>query len=274
LIKEGTISRDTQIWTAGMSEWRMAGQVERFAPLFGTSGPPPIPLGGGAAGASPTGALSAALPVWGLFGRWLLVAIGHIFVVPSPWTSTSFYKWLCEQITLPDGRRLRFAGKTGDIWYVFIAWSVIFWVGQIRIPHDSQVPYGSLIAMPLSCILFIRLLKWICANVSTDDGSLKLSFEGGYWTYLGWNLLVAISLITIIGWAWVSKFMMQWICRNVRGTAGFEFTATGLSILWRTLVLVLVSILLIPIPWMMRWYANWMISQVSVVKVSPGLPSQ
>jgi hypothetical protein len=60
----------------------------------------------------------------------------------------------------------------------------------------------------------------------------------------------------------------------VRGTAEFEFTATGLSILWRTLVAVLLSILIIPIPWIMRWYTRWMISQVSVVKASPGPTSQ
>ena len=63
-------------------------------------------------------------------------------------------------------------------------------------------------------------------------------------------------------------------CRNVRGTVEFEFTATGLSILWRTLVAVLLTILIIPIPWVMQWYAQWMISQVSVVRASPGLTSQ
>ena len=94
----------------------------------------------------------------------------------------------------------------------------------------------------------------------------SLSFEGGYLPYIGWNILLGLSFITIIGWAWVAKFMMQWICRNVRGTAEFDFTATGLSILWRTLVAVLLTILIIPIPWVMQWYAQWMISQVSVVR--------
>ena len=74
-----------------------------------------------------------------------------------------------------------------------------------------------------------------------------------------------VSFVTIIGWAWVIKFTMQWICRNVRGTARFEFTATGLSVLWRTLVFALLSALVIPIPWILRWYTTWYISQVSVV---------
>ncbi len=264
LIRRGTISRETQIWTAGMSEWRMAGQVDRFAPLFAASGP----------GVSPTAALSAALPVWGLFGRALLVMLGHILIIPSPWTSTSFYKWLCERVSLPDGRPLKFAGQPGDIWYVFIFWSIAIWIGQFPYGGADRFHYGELVAVPLMWILGVLLLRWICSKVGTEDGSLRLSFEGGYLPYIGWNILLGLSFITIIGWAWVAKFMVQWICRNVRGTAEFDFTATGLSILWRTLVAVLLTILIIPIPWVMRWYTRWMISQVSVVKASSGLTSQ
>jgi hypothetical protein len=50
----------------------------------------------------------------------------------------------------------------------------------------------------------------------------------------------------------------------VRGTAEFAFTGTGLEILWRTVVVVLLCILIIPIPWMMRWYTQWILSQVAV----------
>jgi hypothetical protein len=247
-----------------MTEWRMAGEVERFSSLFGASAPPPIPLGG--AGAAPTGALNATLPVWGLFGRALLVMIGFLLIIPSPWTGTAFYKWLCERVALPDGRPLKFTGKPGDIWYVFIAWSIATWIGQFPYGDSDRFQFAGLIAIPLSWILTVLLLKWVCANVTTEDGSLKLTFEGGYLPYIGWNILLVLSVFTIIGWAWVAKFMMRWICRNVRGTVGFDFTATGLAILWRTLVSVLLTVLIIPIPWMMRWLTRWMISQVSVVK--------
>jgi hypothetical protein len=195
--------------------------------------------------------------VWGLFGRGLLVMIGVLLIVPSPWTTTSFYRWLCKRIALPDGMRLNFAGKPADIWYIFIAISAAAWIGQI--------PYCIFVTLPLSWILGVQVLKWFCANVGSEDGRLKLSFEGGYWKYIGWNLLLTVSFVTIIGWAWVVKFMMQWICQNVRGSTRFDFTATGLSILGRTLVLVLASAVVIPIPWVLRWYTSWMISQVSVV---------
>jgi hypothetical protein len=270
LIRQGTIRRETLIWSSGMTEWRPAGEVERFAALFGTSGPPTTPLGGGGAGTSPAGALSAALPAWGLFGRALLLGIGMLLIIPSPWVGTWFYKWLTERITLPAGRSLRFTGKPGDIWWVFVLWGIAAWIGQNPYGDPGQFHVGELIAILLSWILPVLFLKWVCANVTTEDGSLKLTFEGGYLPYIGWNILLALSFITIIGWAWVAKFMIQWICRNVRGTAGFDFNATGLSILWRTLVTGLLSILIIPIPWVMRWYTEWMISQVSVAKAEVG----
>lgn len=77
-----------------------------------------------------------------------------------------------------------------------------------------------------------------------------------------------VSFVTIIGWAWVVKYMMQWLCRSVRGPLQFDFVASGLEILWRTLVFLLLCMLVIPIPWMIQWYANWMISQIVVV--APG----
>jgi hypothetical protein len=257
LIGEGAIGRETLIWTSDMRDWGEAGQVESFSSLFGPPAPLSFHLESEALSGRPMRALSSSLPVWGLFWRVLLVMLGAILIVPSPWTSTSFYGWLCERIALPDGKRLNFAGKPGDIWYIFIAISVAAWVGQIS--------HFGFVTLPLSWILGVQVLKWFCANLRSEDGRLKLSFEGGYWNYIGWNLLLIVSFVTIIGWAWVMKFMMQWICQNVRGTAGFEFTATGLSILWRTAVFVLASIFVIPIPWVSRWYTSWLISQLSVV---------
>ncbi|MBV9970687.1 MAG: DUF4339 domain-containing protein, partial [Xanthobacteraceae bacterium] len=43
LIRQGAITRETQMWTAGMSEWRMAGQVPSVAAMFG----PPASAGVG-----------------------------------------------------------------------------------------------------------------------------------------------------------------------------------------------------------------------------------
>jgi hypothetical protein len=282
LIGQGAITRETLIWTAGMTEWRMAGQVPNVTALFG---PPALPLDAGAPTAGPaTGPLIPVIPVWGLFWRSVVTLIGVAAIIPAPWVGSEFYKWLCERVSLPDGRPLKFSGKPGDIWYVFVLWGAMFWIGGLTklIDDDKSgnllhffveseatslridLGYAQLAAMFLSWIFAVLLLKWFCAHASTADDRLKLSFEGGYLPYIGWNILLGLSALTIIGWAWVLKYQLRWICRNVRGTAEFAFTGTGLAILWRVIVVVLLSILIIPIPWMMRWYAQWMLSQVAV----------
>jgi hypothetical protein len=48
----------------------------------------------------------------------------------------------------------------------------------------------------------------------------------------------------------------------------FEFKATGFAILWRIFGLALLAMLVIPIPWLIRYYANWIISQISVTQPS------
>jgi GYF domain 2 len=262
LIRQGVITRETQMWTAGMTAWRMAGEVPNVSALFGPptsatmgAGTPAGPFAGGPA----TGPLNTAIPVWGFFWRSVVTIIGIVLIIPAPWAGPWFYKWLCERVSLPDGRPLTFSGQPGDIWYVFVGWGVLVWIGELK-----QGEFLGLATILLSWTLGVLLLKWVCAHASTPDERLKLSFEGGYFPCIGWNILLVLSAITIIGWAWVMKYMLRWICQNVRGTAEFAFTGIGLEILWRTIVVVLLSILIIPIPWMMRWYANWMLSQVAV----------
>jgi hypothetical protein len=209
-------------------------------------------------------ALQPTLPVWGLLGRTLLVALGTILVVPAPWTATYYYKFLVDHVALPDGKRLRFTGQAGDIWYVFVAIAALAWIQGLA-QHSERFQHLGLLWALMLAALTVRIFIWFCANLKSEDDRLSVSFEGGYWPYIGWYLLLMVSFITIIGWAWVIKYMMQWICRNVRGTVGFDFQATGLQILWRTLVAGLLGILIIPFPWVHRWYVNWFISQVAVV---------
>jgi hypothetical protein len=220
------------------------------APPGGSASYPPQPL-------------DSSIPVWGLFGRCLLFLIGMLLIVPSPWTSTSFYKWLCERVTLPEGERINFTGKPGDIWYVFIGSSIATWI--------SALSKGSItidiVTYLLSALFGFLVIKWIYVNIKSTDGGVNLWFEGSFWGYLGWSLLLVVSIVTIIGWAWVLKFMIRWICRNVRGSARLDFIATGLSVLWRSLVFLILCALVIPIPWALRWYARWYISQISAVDV-------
>jgi hypothetical protein len=266
LIADGTIRRSSMIWYPGLADWRAAGEVDKFASLFAGQVPPsPVspaysaPIADPAAMTKvPAGALTASLPVWGLFGRCLLLAIGSVFVIPAPWTATAFYRYVGTHTDLPGGKRLTFAGQAGDIWFIFVAIAALSFVGLL-------IPFGNIFVAPPTWALTVQVIRWFCAKLGSEDGSVKLAFTGGIWNYIGWSALLYLSFITIIGWAWVFKFMMQWICRNVSGTVRFEFSATGLAILWRSLVLGFLSILIIPIPWLVRWYMAWFISQLHVV---------
>ena len=78
---------------------------------------------------------------------------------------------------------------------------------------------------------------------------------------------MVLSFLTIIGWAWVVTAWTRWICRNISGTRReIIFNASGLEVLWRTVVLIIACAFLIPIPWVMRWYATWIVSQFALAE--------
>jgi hypothetical protein len=110
-------------------------------------------------------------------------------------------------------------------------------------------------------------LRWLVANISSEGRQLPLSFAGDPWAYVGWYLLLYISAITIIGWAWVITAWMRWICRHVDGTRReIRFNASGWQILWRTLLVALAMVFIIPIPWAMGWYTRWYVYQFALVE--------
>ena len=60
---------------------------------------------------------------------------------------------------------------------------------------------------------------------------------------------------------------MRWICRHIDGTQReIVFKATGLEYLWRGIVVFVGCVLIIPIPWVMRWFMQWQASQTVLVE--------
>jgi hypothetical protein len=61
----------------------------------------------------------------------------------------------------------------------------------------------------------------------------------------------------------------RWTCRNISGSPHETFfIGTGWEILWRTLACGFASLLIIPIPWVSRWYIRWYVSQFVLEKQS------
>jgi hypothetical protein len=124
-----------------------------------------------------------------------------------------------------------------------------------------------IVAVVLQAVLPWMVLRWVVSNLASNGQKIPPAFDGNVWVYIGWQILMLVSFITIIGWAWVITAFMRWICRNVSGThREVTFNGSGLGVLWRTLVWVIGMVFIIPIPWVLRWYATWYTSQVILVE--------
>jgi hypothetical protein len=273
LIARGAVTPDTLVWTDGMAGWQRAGDIPGLAP-GGGSRPPVVPqpatlqsaapmAGAGGqyrAGGHDGGPLSVELGLWEFLGRSLIYGIGILLVIPAPWVATSFYRWMAPQVQVPDRPNLAFNGQVGDIWYAFVGLALLSYAGA-----GGQLIH--LIAFVGQAYLSWMIVRWIAGNLSSNGQPLPIAFEGSVLTYIGWHVLLAISSITVVGWAWVVTAWMRWNCRNVTGThREILFNATGLEMLWRTLVFALACAFIIPIPWMLRWYTQWYVSQFELVE--------
>jgi hypothetical protein len=261
-IASGTVGADTLVWSEGMAAWQKAGDIPGL--LSGAGGPPAIPQPGGqltTGGVPIAQPLSIELGLWSFLGRSLLFIIGLVLVIPAPWAATGFYRWMASRIRVPGRPNFGFTGQVGDIWYVFVAIGLCTYAGL------SGYTYVQIILIPVQAFLSWMTVRWIAANLSSNGERLPIEFKGSALGYVGWYLLMYISVITIIGWAWVITAWMRWTCRNVGGTRReIVFNASGWQILWRTVLFSLGCGLLIPIPWVLRWYTSWYVLQFALVQ--------
>jgi hypothetical protein len=119
--------------------------------------------------------------------------------------------------------------------------------------------------------LALVITRWVYANLTWPERSAPLQFTGSYLALLGWAALGSVSILSIVGWAWVYTAWARWMCRNVQGsTRQLVFTASGWSYLWRTVTFVLLSYVFVTMPWMLRWYVRWLVSRFALVGDSAG----
>src|SRR5262245_44999125 len=243
LITRGMVGGDTLVWTEGMSGWQRAGDIPGLVP--GGSRPPAFTQPGGppsvASGGYGGGALPIDVGIWDLLWRSVVFIIGMVLVIPSPWVATWFYRWIFSRLYVPGRPNLAFTGQPLDIWYVFIAIGVLTYVGS------ADLYYLQYLSIPIQAGLYWMIIRWIATNLSSNGQQLPIAFNGSVLGYIGWQVLMYLSFITIIGWAWVITAWMRWICRNISGThREVIFLASGLEVLWRSVVFGIACIFIIP----------------------------
>jgi hypothetical protein len=260
LIAQGIVRPDTLVWSEGMAGWQKAAEIPG---LIGGSGAPPMipaggpPMTGSATYAGSGGALSVDFGILDFTWRTIVMVIGMMFIIPVPWVFVWYTKWIVSCVSVPGRPNLSFTGNAMTL----VLWYFGFIVLAIAIAFTGIQTLSNLLFI-VQVVLYWLLIKWMIANLASNGQPLGLSFSGSVWAYIGWNLLFAISIITIIGWAWVAAAQLRWFYRNIQGTRReIVFTGSGLGILWRGIVAAILSSLIIPIPWVYRWIMNWFASQ-------------
>ncbi len=187
--------------------------------------------------------------------------IGLLLVIPVPWVVAMYCRWIVSCLRVPQRPNLTFTGRAIDLMWFYAA--LILFIAAAW--TESQLLN---IAMGIvQVLLYWLVIKWFVANIGADGRSLGLRFSGSFWAYLGWNILAFISVITIIGWAWVYTAQIRWICRHIEGTRrAVVFKGTGLELLWRSIVTVLGCLFIVTIPWLLRWFGRWQVSQIVLVE--------
>jgi hypothetical protein len=260
-IAAGTLTRDTLVWTEGMAGWQKAGDIPGL--LAGASGPPMVPQPGGpGASAGAGGRIAIDFGIWEFVWRSLVLLIGAVLVIPLPWVIVMYCRWLVSCTYVPGRPNLTFTGRPLTIlWWYLGAIVLAICIGL------TGIQYINALMLIVQFGLYWLAIKWFVANIASNEQPLGLGFSGSFWAYLGWNILAALSTITIIGWAWVYTAQTRWFCRHIEGTRReVVFKASGLQYLWRVLVAALACSFIIPIPWVMRWIMRWHASQFELVE--------
>jgi hypothetical protein len=267
LIGQGRVTPDTLVWSEGMTDWQRASDIPGLfsssarPPAFPNSGPPQM-----RGSYAPGGPLAVEFGILDFTWRTLVLIIGMALVIPGPWVIAWYCRWMTTCVQVPGRPNLTFTGATMTlvIWY-FGMIAVFVVLGLINYQIESSLI--NLIDLVVGAAFNWAFLRWFVANLASDGQPLGLKFSGSYLAYLGWTLLTSISFITIIGWAWVFTAQGRWTCRNIEGTRrAVVYNASGLQVLWRTIVTGIVCSLIIPIPWMVRWLTRWHASQVMLTE--------
>jgi hypothetical protein len=259
LIGTGKVTPETLVWTEGMANWQKAGDIPGLLAGGGPpamSGSPGVPASRSYGG----GSLSIDFGIWDFIWRGLVLFVSILFVIPVPWALLMYCRWIVSCVRIPQRPNLAFTGRAVDLMW-FYALVILFIAASW-----TQNQVLNLAVSVSEFVLYWLLIKWFVANLSSDGQPLGLRFSGSFWGFLGWSLLAVLSVITIIGWAWVYVAQIRWMCRHIEGTRrGVVFNGTGIEFLWRAIVTALLSVFIIPLPWAYRWFIRWLASQTMLV---------
>jgi len=193
-----------------------------------------------------------------LLSIWILsIGLG----LAGPWIFEAVCRWFCQALRFSDDSRADFSGRGGQIFGWWILWMLAGHRWNIATPERVALEIALFF---LGLWSTLNVLRWFVSHIELTTGR-RLVFDGGYVELLGWQILLALSVLTIIGWAWALAAMYRWLADHTSGPdAVVKFHGVGGQILWRTLAAFLFSIPVVTIPWAWLWYARWLVRSTTL----------
>jgi uncharacterized membrane protein YjgN (DUF898 family) len=190
---------------------------------------------------------------------WVAVLL---LALAGPWVMEGACRWFCRNLHFSDDTTADFSGRGAQVlgWYVLLMLKRSDW--RLSEPWQRHLLGAALFFAGLWASL--KIVRWFVAHVELGSGR-RFSFTGGFLDLLFWEILLALSAVTIIGWAWALAAIYRWMAENTRaGGQALRFHGRGHQILWRTAAAVLFSLPIVTIPWAWLWYAQWMVKNVTI----------
>lgn len=189
---------------------------------------------------------------------WIL---SILLAIAGAWMLAEACRWICQNLRFDDGSSARFSGRGGQI----LGW----WLLCILAGRRWDIPGSQGVCLEIALYFLglwgvLNILRWFVSHV-VSSSSPGFSFLATFKELVGWEVLLALSVLTVIGWAWVLAAMYRWMARNTRADdRALRFHGEGLEILWRTVAAALFSIPVVTIPWAWLWYTRWLVRNTSI----------
>jgi hypothetical protein len=197
-------------------------------------------------------------PAW-LTAVWML-AIG--LALAGPWILEAACRRFCRALRFSDDSRALFSGKGVQIYGWWIIWLLSGRRWSLLVPEARFILEAALFFLGFWSTL--QIVRWFVSHVEWSTGR-RLAFTGHYRDLLAWEVLLALSIVTVIGWAWVLAAMWRWLAASTSGAgAALVFHGQGGQILWRTLAAIVFSVPVVTIPWAWLWYARWLVQSTTL----------
>jgi hypothetical protein len=193
-----------------------------------------------------------------LLVSWLAAAV---IALAGAWVFEAACRWFCRSLSFSDDSTAGFSGRAGQILGWWAVWMVAGrrWHG-VRL-YSGVLEVGIWLA---GMYATVQVLRWFVKHVELSSGT-RFRFTARFGEFVGWEVLLGLSVLTIIGWAWVLAAMYRWMARHTESeTRALHFHGEAPQLLWRTVATLLFCIPVITIPWAWLWYARWLVRNTTI----------